>query len=253
MIIMSDDFFKRLIKKYSHGADHLKGIQSAKTKLDKVVEEWAGNCLLSTEISGSIAKGTATTLGSDFDLFISLNTSDTLEEVYNKLHRRLSSKGYNVRKQNVSLGITQDGLKVDMIPAKKHPGHTYDHSIWVSKMGTWKQTNVKQHVKYIKDSSRVDDARITKIWKELHKLDFPSFYAELSVIDALKYKPKNNLDLNFQHVLKFLSKDFLSARVVDPANSNNVISETLTKGEKQTIAQKAKEGYDAKDWNGVVW
>lgn len=31
---MSDEYIKKIIRKYSHGADHIKKVQSAKTKVD---------------------------------------------------------------------------------------------------------------------------------------------------------------------------------------------------------------------------
>jgi hypothetical protein len=73
------------------------------------------------------------------------------------------------------------------------------------------------------------------------------------VIEALKGSPTGQLDLNFQKVLKYLSDNISSMRLVDPANTNNIISETLTQQEKNSIAQKAKEGCFADKWNGVIW
>jgi len=251
---MSDEYIKKIIRKYSRGVDHIKKVQSAKTRLDEIIRAWAGTCLYATEISGSVAKGTSVTLGSDFDLFVSIHkTSDTLKELYNKLYRKLTKLKYNVRKQNVSLGIVFNGLKVDIIPAKKHEGHTYDHSIYISKLDTWTLTNIHQHIQLIKDSGRLDEIRITKIWSKLHKLDFPSFYLELSVLKALSGRRKDNHDLNFQHVLDYLSEDFLGKRIVDPANTNNIISNILSDTEKRIIAKEAKEGCDAPNWKGIIW
>lgn len=251
---MSNEYVKRIIRKYSHGTDHINKVRLAKSKLDAVIRQWAGNCLFGTEISGSIAKGTSITLGSDFDLFVSLyKTSDTLKQLYNKLYQRLTGLGYDVKRQNVSLGIVFNGLKVDIIPARKHTGHTYVHSIYISKLDTWTQTDIHKHIQLVKNSGRLDEIKITKIWGKLHELDFPSFYLELSVIEALKGRPTDNLDLNFQEVLKYLSTDFLNARIVDPANTNNIISDMLSSEEKRVIARKAKEGYDAPSWKGVIW
>jgi hypothetical protein len=144
-------------------------------------------------------------------------------------------------------------LNADVIPAKKQSGYTNDHSIYLSKKDSWTQTNVEQHVKLVKESGRLDEIRITKIWSRLHKLEFPSFYLELAVIEALKWQPKDNLASNFLKVLRYLSTTFQNQRFVDPANSNNIISDLLTESEKKVIAARAKEGYDTKYWSHVVW
>lgn len=250
---MSDEYFLKVIQKYSHGSQHKDAVERAKAELDSVIKDWAGSCLISTSISGSFAKGTATTLGSDFDLFVSLDTSDTLKDVYNKLYAKLNSLGYSVKKQNVSLGLVVNGLNVDVIPAKKHAGHTNDHSIYLSKSDSWTLTNVETHINLVKGSGRLNEIRITKIWTKLHKLEFPSLYLELIVIEALKGMPTDHLDLNFQKVLGYLSTTFPNQKVTDPANTNNIISDLLTSSEKMVISQKAKEGYDATNWSSVIW
>ena len=253
---MTDEYIMKIIDKYTHGSQHEEAVRKAKSALDVIVKEWAGDAFLSTSISGSLAKGTATTLGSDFDLFVSLSpdTTNSLRELYNMLFSRLSSKGYTVKKQNVSIGVVVNSLSADVIPAKKHHGHTNDHSIYVSKSDSWTQTNVEEHINIVRNSGRINEIKITKIWSKLHRLDFPSFYLELAVIDALKGKPRQQLDLNFQHILEFLSTEIPERRFVDPANTNNVISDyMLTNAEKLVIASKAEEGYIADKWSTVIW
>ena len=250
---LSDEYILKVIQKYSHDGQHKDAVEKAKAELDRIIKDWAGQCLLSTSISGSFAKGTAITLGSDFDLFVSLDTSSTLKEIYDGLYTRLSQEGYSVRKQNVSIGAVVGGLSADVIPAKKHPGHTNDHSLYLSKTDTWTQTNIEAHTNLVKDSGRLNEIRITKIWSKLHRLDFPSFYLELVVIEALKGRPIDQPDLNFQKVLEYLSTSFQSQKLFDPANTNNTISDLLTASEKELIVGKAREGHDAKGWTTVVW
>lgn len=252
---MSDAYILKIINKYSHGSQHRSTVMKAKTKLDPKIKAWAGKWLESTIISGSFAKGTAITLGSDFDIFISLkhDLPTSLKDIYNSLYKWLNEKRLPAKKQNVSLRIKFDNIKVDVIPAKKRPGHTNYHSIYLSRKDTWTQTNVQQHINIVKNSGRRNEIRITKIWSKLHNLDFPSFYLELAVINALKGRPTNTPESNFLKVLHFISTKLKSERIVDPTNSNNIISDILTNSEKETIAKKAKEGYEAKYWSSVIW
>ena len=251
---MSHTYMKETIAKYQHGTNHTQNVNLVKAKLDNIIRNWAGPCFNTTMISGSMAKGTSINLGSDFDLFVSIiKTTDTVKELYNKLCVCLQNSGFVAKKQNVSVGMTCDGLKVDVIPAKKCSGHTNDHSIYVSKLGTGTLTNIQTHTNLIKNSGRLDEIILTKIWSNLHNLDFPSFYLELSVLKALYGKPKNQPDKSFMYVLSYLSTSFINTKIEDPTNKNNLISDSLNKTEKTLIANKAKAGSDAPTWTGVIW
>ena len=188
------------------------------------------------------------------DLFISIiNTDMNLRDLYNSLSEYFKEEGYTIRKQNVSIGIKHDGITVDLVPAKKQSGNTNDHSLYVSRKDTWIQTNVRTHIRTIVTSKRQKQIRIAKIWAKLHELDYPSFYIEECILYALKNKSTTELDLPFQHFLKWVSEDLLNVRFVDDANTNNIISDLVNTTEKRKIMKKAKEGYEAKDWSPVIW
>lgn len=223
--------------------------------LHEAVKKWAGDCLYEVEISGSRAKGTAITLSSDFDLFISLkhDTENTLKEIYDSLFKFLVQKDYKVRKQNVSIGVRHWNTDVDLVPAKKHTGNTNDHSLYISKQGTWRQTNVTKHINMVKNSGRIVEIVLLKVWRKLHGLDFPSIYLELTVIEALKGRSKSDPANNFLAVLEYLRDDFVNKTIVDPANTNNIISEDLFKYEKEAIRKKARESRVQQYWRNIIW
>ncbi len=225
------------------------------TPLHNVVMEWAGSCLNSVELSGSRAKGTATTLSSDFDLFISLkhDTENTLKEIYESLFNYLDQKGYKARKQNVSIGVHLWNTAVDLVPAKKRPGNTNDHSLYISKRDTWTQTNVIRHINTVRDSGRIVEIVLLKVWRKLHGLDFPSIYLELTVLEALKGRSKSDPANNFLALLDYLRDEFVDKTIVDPANTNNTISDDLFKYEKEAIRKKAKESRSQQYWENIIW
>lgn len=219
------------------------------------IKAWAGPCLNSVNLSGSRAKGTAISLSSDLDLFISLksDTDNTLKEIFESLNYHFIGRGFKTREQNVSIGVTIAGKRVDLVPAKKRPGHTNDHSIFLRRRGSWTQTNIIKHINKVKNSGVVTEIILLKIWRELHGLSFPSIYLELTAIDALKYRRRNDLANNFLSVLQYLRDEFVDKKVVDPANSNNIISDELFKYEKEAIKKKAAESLSQKYWDDIIW
>jgi hypothetical protein len=223
--------------------------------LKEIIKQWAGDCYNDVYLSGSRVKGTAIKISSDLDLFISLksNTENTLKEIYQSLNNFLISKGFKTREQNVSIGVEVQSKQIDLVPAKKRSGNTNYHSLYLSKQNSWIQTNVIEHINKIKDSGRIIEIILLKVWRRLHSITFPSIYLELIVIEALKNKSKNDPANNFWTVLQYLRDDFIYKIVIDPANTNNIISNDLYQYEKEIIKRKAIKSLSQKYWKDVIW
>jgi hypothetical protein len=54
-------------------------------------------------------------------------------------------------------------------------------------------------------------------------------------------------------VLNFLATEFEARRLLDPANSNNIVSDELTREEKASIRRAAQRSLAADNWGTVVW
>ena len=225
------------------------------THIKSVLTEWAGTQLSSLKQSGSSAKGTAVHGIADFDIFISLksDTTQNLKELFNLLDTFVTSKGYTTRRQNVSIGIVSNGLDIDLVPGKIQSGYQNYHSIYSSKKDTWMQTNVDLHITKVVNSRRQDDIILSKIWRKIHNLEFPSIYLELSVLEAVKNRTYGELGNNFMTVLTYLRDNFVNATVTDPANTNNTISDMLSKNLKEQIAAKAKSSINEPYWEQIIW
>jgi len=234
------------------------------TTLMPTLQQWAGDNLLGVYPSGSFMKGTAVRSGTDIDLLLSLSehTKETLKEVYNKLFDCLTSAGYSPRRQNVSLNITVSKYSVDLVPGKRQNALSDDHSLYRRKADTWTKTNVLTHARTVVGAGRPDEIRILKLWRNQKGLDFPSFYLELSVIRALSAKPlldSSGIPLlslaeRVMAVFDYLRDSFPAARIADPANSNNIISDDLTAQEKARVSAAAKAAREAaaSSWEDVV-
>lgn len=222
--------------------------------IKKVIAEWAGNCLCETKLSGSRAKGTAIDLSTDLDLFISLtsNTTNSLKEIYNSLYNWVTSRGITARKQNVSIGITYGGQKIDLVPAKRQEQYGNDHSLYRSKADTWTKTNIDTHISRVNNSGRRNEIIALKVWRENHGLEYPSIYLETLVIDALSGRSSANTADNFLYLLRYIRDNICTLRVVDPANSNNILSDDLTAGEKRRISAQAQKSLSEQYWEQII-
>jgi len=228
-------------------------VRGVQAKVEPSIREWASKWFVGVSPSGSFAKGTANHSGTDIDLFISLSheTPASLKDIYETLYKKMTEKGYAPRRQNVSLNIKVNGYSVDLVPAKRQDGYTDDHSLYRRRADTWTKTNATKHINYVRQGGRTNEIRVLKLWRNQKGLDFPSFYLELTVIAALAGKTRSLSDsvwLTFQYFRDSLA----STRVVDPANSNNVISDELTVAERAKIKVAAEHALKANNWNQIV-
>lgn len=248
----ADSYLESIITKYAINEAAVKRQVNA---LYPIVQRWGTTYIKESTYSGSIAKGTAVSIGTDADVFISLSltTPDKLEQIYNSLFVAFSQAGYTPRKQNVSIGITAGGYKIDWVPGKRQSQYGNDHSLYKRKTNSWTKTNVATHVSNVGGSNRLKEIKLAKIWRQLHGLDFPSFYLELAAIDCLTGKSYSNLSGNFWELLSFFSDGFSNKRYVDPSNTNNIISDDLNLAEKTRIQSVAKISIAKKTWGEIVW
>jgi hypothetical protein len=192
-------------------------------------------CLESITLAGSHAKGTALR-DSDIDLFLrySPGTPGPISAIQTSL-----ANHFHGQVRNVSVRITYKGLTVDLVPARR--SDTGD-MLWQARFNTWLKTDVAKQIRYVRDSGLIDEILALKIWRRRHALRFPSFLMELAVIHALHREKSRNrpIEEQFTSLLRFLATDFPTTRLLDPANSNNVVSDLLTDIEKLRIARTAE-------------
>lgn len=252
---LGDLYLQNIVNKKSHNSNFPSPSLSVKAVLEPLITRWSNGHLLNFSPSGSFAKGTGVVGSTDIDLFISLRpaTPNTLKEIFDALSITLQNAGYQTKKQNVAIAINVNGFKVDLVPARKQEGNTNGHSLFSNKKQSWLMTNCNTHISLILNSGRREEIKALKIWRNLNNLDFPSFYLELIVLQALRGKRLGQLAENVLTALKYLADDFRTSRLLDPANTNNVISEGLTAMEKLVIASAAKSSCLKPTWDQIIW
>jgi predicted nucleotidyltransferase len=223
----------------------------ALTRIRLLLRRWSYyKYLESVTLAGSHAKGTALR-DSDVDLFLRLSpdTPGPLTSVHASLADRFIL--YLPKRRNVSVRITFEGLNVDLVPGRRRPDSNV-HTLWQARFNTWLKTDIDKQIRCVRSSGLIDEILALKIWRRRHALRFPSFLMELATIHALSRArgdcqpiSKNlscplEITESFPALLHFLATDFPTTRLLDPANSNNVVSDLLTEVEKLHIARRAR-------------
>ncbi|HWY78802.1 MAG TPA: hypothetical protein VNW29_00425 [Candidatus Sulfotelmatobacter sp.] len=258
------DYLESVLNRYNTTLSLLLPLTPAYSTVVPLLRQWGNSLtfpfsqLIEIKLSGSNAKGTGVLGVTDLDLFISFHqnilTSYNLEQIYNSLAQAMRNAGYNVRRQNVSVRINHNGTEVDLVPGVKFSGNSNDH--WLHVTGTGRdrtKTNIDAHISRVTSSGRIKEIRLTKIWRKLNNLDFPSIILEEAVMDALSGYTIGNTANNFWRVLDYLQTDITTAYIIDPANSSNVISNDMTQIVKNTISNAAAASRRQSDWRMIVY
>lgn len=248
----ADAYLHSLLLKYQVNAIGARMI--AQKQVVPIIQKWADRYLVDIRLSGSIAKGTANAGTNDMDLFISLSstTSETLQEIYSSLFV-VAEQYWDARKQDVSIGIQAGGYHFDLVPGRLHAGYQNWHSLWRNKAQTWTQTNIDLQVQTIARSGRTEEIRIIKLWRTLAGLDFPSFPLELATLRALHGCRVGDIARNVSIALSWISANIQTAKLVDPANTNNVVSDDLTTMQKTAISRAAGAARAKPYYSDFVW
>jgi len=201
-----DNYLQGILQREAVDTGIYSPVRSVQNQLQPALQEWAGSYLLSVAPSGSFAKGTANHSGTDIDLFISLaqHTPNTLKEIYDTLFKKMTENSYTPKRQNVSINVRVSGFNVDLVPAKRQDTYSSDHSLYRRKADTWTKTNVATHINQVIAGGRFNETRIVKLWRNQKGLDFPSFYLELTVINALAGQYFATVSRNVWKVFEYL-------------------------------------------------
>ena len=250
-----DQYVESILAKYSVPRGPTSPAERLGSTVAGPLSTWAGQQLNALEYSGSYARETGVHGISDVDIFISLkaDTTNTLKDLYVGLYSMAHQQGWSPRQQDVSVGVTVNGTRGDLVPGKVQPGYQNYHSLYVRRRDSWTQTNVALHVDKVRTSGRVREIRAVKIWRCLRSLDFPSLYLELFTIQSLAGRSTSTVAENVLHALRAIGASLPSTCVVDPANTGNVLSSDLTKQEKERIASSATQSVRESLWEKIIW
>lgn len=281
MSIDKNNHLNRVLE--SHRMSHVDDLMDKyKTKREKVKDALADKFkeeIVTRAInSGSYAKHDAVNIKFDLDVcqpfkrdsFDTLKKmADTVFDFFNNEFEDDDLIKYETRKQRVSTGITfnvdGDEIQMDIVPGRELLKDDYSETnrinlyvrpkLFEDESST--QTNIQKHIDFIKgkDAER-KVIRLLKIWKvNKRKKKVKSFLVELITIRAFDNSSNIPSDQwgKLKMVMEYIRDNIETIRLEDPANSNNVVSDTMSESEKIDFSYDMKEILDdiEKDENRI--
>ena len=202
---------------------------------------------------GSFAKGTAIAVQFDLDvvMYFPPETPAGPRELYEAVEARLRAAGRATARHNVALRLRYTpGWHVDVVPGRAlDPDYEYA-ALWAAERCASRRTSLRRHIACARALDR-DTLRLLKLWRCRQAVPVGSFVLELAAERALRGFA-GTLEERLARVLRFLAEELAEARLVDPANSNNVVSDDLEWSRKRDIAAAAARALSG-PWQRAVW
>lgn len=205
--------------------------------------------------AGSYGKDTMIRESFDLDIVIYFpsTTSASLKDIFTSVHTELVRNGYTVQPKTVALRLAyQGGFHVDVVPGKAQDSTFNFATLFKNEGGgSTLQTSLKVHIDAVRKTGIRECVKLMKLWRLRHKLSWPTFAVEIVVARALNGKRKDDHAACMREVFNFLVGNIMGARLVDPANTNNVVE--MSVADRQAVAQKAAAALHASYWSDIVW
>jgi len=250
----ADHYVASVIDKHRVDSGPESVAHAAALEVMPLVKEWGANYLRGMTPSGAYAKGTAISLCTDIDLLIALKPIPGMEmrNVFWNLFEFLTGRNLRPEAHSVAMRVRHKGVKIDLVPACLMDGNPREHTLH-NDSAAGIRTDVGQHVHLVSSSGRAQEICALKIWRERNSLDFPSLYLELTVLEALTGQRFGQLADNVLTILRYIAGRFRKETVRDPANEDNVISDSLTASEKGMLGKAAGKALFDEDWKRILW
>lgn len=208
-------------------------------------------------LKGSIVRGTPIN-GSDADIEVRFNkSSGTIAQVNENIENYLlneydDSRLINVRRQKHSVGLTYElyskELKIDVVTNREIENGKGDTFIKSKRLSIFDdsnliRTNSSVQFKALRLTNKQQKIiQLLKKWKKHSAIKCPSILLELIVVKVFKEeKIPYGLEKGFFTVVKYLANNITSVNIIDPSNSKNIISNSLSHSEKEEIRKQCFE------------
>jgi hypothetical protein len=146
----------------------------------------------------------------------------------------------------------QGGFHIDVVPGRAIDNSFKYANLYRSDKDSSLQTSIKVHIDTVRNSGRSDIIRLMKLWRKRKNVPFKKSLAlELITIDGCAGKATNNLEGQLLAALRHVKDNIMNIRLVDPANTNNILSDEISIIDKLLIQNAAKAAIDAQYWSQV--
>lgn len=247
-----EQFLQDLLESQNLSDSQENDLQKHKEEITNFLRAEFGNDPV-IKYAGSREKGTMVCDKYDLDIVCYFPSSDTrsLKEIRTDMAEHLAKKYLITQKASAERILDLKGstapidFHIDVVPGR-FIENTKDVFLHIANGDKERmQTNLKTHINHIVNSGCVPVIRLVKLWAIRNNVKIKTFVLELFVVQALSgSQSKTNLKVSFLKVIEAFKDEFSTTQLVDPANSNNVVSRLVDDSEKSLVEASASSTFN---------
>lgn len=249
----NDEYLRSLLEQEALSQQEIKLLRDLREQIERQLRMLPGNPRF--YYGGSYAKKTMIRSAFDLDIvaYWPHDCGYRLQDIYAAVGSVLKRHWKTVVPKTVAWSLPfQGGFHVDVVPGRALDD-TYQYAnLYRRDRNSTLKTSIKIHIDTVRNSGLHDVIRLMKLWRVRRDVPFKKSLAlELMTIEGCKTIAKSQLEKQMIFTLMHLRDHIYEARIVDPANSNNVLSEEMTNWERSRIRDLADQALQARYWEDV--
>ncbi len=202
---------------------------------------------------GSYGKRTMIKASYDLDIaaYFPMDDGRSIRDIYNLVHQALLNSGFFVYPKTVALNIPYSnyGFYIDVVPARARDLECRDATLYKNGQDSYMKTSLKVHIESVRPYREI--IKLMKLWKVQHGISCKTFVIEQLVRRAIGNQLTTDYSEAMGRVLEFIATNIKTVRLVDPANSNNIIDVEDTT--RDVLQAKASTSIQQRYWEYIVW
>jgi hypothetical protein len=203
---------------------------------------------------GSYGKDTLIRASYDLDIVMYWphDCGYTLEGMFTAVRDQLRKHWAYVNPKNVALRLPFEGaFHIDVVPGRALDTSFRYANLYRSETGQPLQTSIKVHIDAVRKSGRRELIRLMKLWKFRYQVPIRSFVLEQLAIAGANGTSFTELEPQLTAALVYIRDHVGTSRIVDPANTNNDLGETINVQERAATRAAAVAAISARTWGEV--
>jgi hypothetical protein len=250
----NEAYLSQLLREQDLSQEQLDSLRSLRQKIEAQVGLLTGASRF--YYGGSFAKHTMIRDSFDLDIVVywPSDCGFSLKGIFNAVGNELQKHWRSVVPKTVAWELPfQGGFHIDVVPGRALDSSFRYANLYRRNSDTSLQTSIKVHIDTVRNSNRQDAIRLMKLWRARRNVPLKKSLAlELLTIEGCKGIRTDQLEQQILASLRYIRDNILTTRIIDPANSNNFISEEISAAEKYVIQSAADQAIKAQYWSQVL-
>ncbi|MGA7577734.1 MAG: hypothetical protein ACLQUW_10170 [Desulfobaccales bacterium] len=250
----NDAYLRSLLAQQNLTQDQLNSLRSLREQIEGQLSVLQGSPRF--YYAGSFSKKTMIQESFDLDIVVYWphNCGYSLKGIFNAVGEILKKHWNYPTPKTVSWELRfQGGFHIDVVPGRAIDGTFKYANLYRRDNDSSLQTSIKVHIDTIRNSGRGDTIRLMKLWRAKRGVPFQKSLAlELITIEGCKGVRTDDLEGQLLSALKYVRDNIITVRIVDPANTNNIISDEISAPARLQIRTAASSALKAQSWSQVL-